>query len=64
MTQPITCATCGATHPFDCPDITGPVTFLYEVMHDPNVPLHDRMYAADILYGLSTLGIYSMTSVK
>ena len=28
-------------------------------MHDPNVPLHDRMYAADILYGLSTLGIYS-----
>ena len=54
---PICCATCGATHRYDCPCI-GPVQFLQAVMHDPTVPIRDRMYAADKIMRLANKGIW------
>ena len=54
----VRCATCGATHRYDCPNI-GPVKFLQAVMSDPTVPIRDRIKAADKLLQLRDKGIYS-----
>ena len=55
---PVRCATCGATHKYDCPCI-GPVQFLQAIMHDATIPIVTRMGAADRLIRLSDKGIHS-----
>jgi hypothetical protein len=62
MTDSITpgwsCPTCGAEHLYDCPNL-GPVAFLQAVMHATNLPVCDRLHAADTLLKLKAKGIYS-----
>jgi hypothetical protein len=57
-TTPVKCAICGAEHKYDCSNI-GPVQFLQDVMHDPTVPMHHRIKAADHLLRLRDKDIYS-----
>lgn len=56
--NPIRCATCGATHRYDCPN-NGPIKFLQAVMTDSTVAIRDRMKAADHLLRLKAKGITS-----
>ena len=42
------CPICGATNYYNCPNIR-PYAFIEAVMHDPTVPIRERMRAADHL---------------